>query len=111
MYFFITIFTQGIKAAIYDHYGVTADPSSHSTLDGEDKLCMKGKSCMRQHLMVMRVQFLSHTGSHKLTPIIKLHKKDNLTNKLIIIHSYLGTYIKCSYMQVKQTKIVRTYDS
>ena len=35
-------FTQSIKAAIYGCYGVTADPSSHSALDGEDKLCMKG---------------------------------------------------------------------
>ena len=34
---------QGIKAAIYAYYGVTSDPASHSALDGEDKLCMKGK--------------------------------------------------------------------
>ena len=35
---------QGIKAAIYAYYGVTSDPASHSTLYGEDKLCMKGKT-------------------------------------------------------------------
>ena len=36
------VLPQGIKAAIYDYYGVTADPASHSELDGESKLCMKG---------------------------------------------------------------------
>lgn len=43
--------TQGIKDAIYHYYGVTADPSSHSQLDGEDKLCMKGSYTSRVKTM------------------------------------------------------------
>jgi len=43
---------QGIKAAIYAYYGVTSDPASHSALDGEDKLCMKGKSCVSTYVFL-----------------------------------------------------------
>ena len=44
---YMCLLPQGIKAAIYSYYGVTADPASHSNLDGESKLCMKGKYICR----------------------------------------------------------------
>lgn len=60
-------FTQSIKAAIYGRYGVTADPSSHSALDGEDKLCMKGMysyRCVSMHLCILLNRWYMLVGSY-----------------------------------------------